>query len=158
MKRGFCTIAILLLCSTFTWAQSVTIDLTRVNTSITIDEAAIRSGVASNSRVFDIAVTTTAAYTMSVELTSITGATGIPAGAVTLTANATGEAGTTNVSIDPFTGFGSGHDISAAFSGLADVTDETSQIDVQINLDQLGDRNQNDTLTVTLLFIITESL
>lgn len=158
LKRGFVTLIILFFVAALSWAQSVTIDLTAVNTSITIDEAAILSGVASNSRVFDLAVTTTAAYSMSVELTSITGATGIPADAVTLTANATGEVGTTNVTIDPFSGFGTSSDISAAFSGLTDMTDETSQIDVQINLDQLGDRNQNDTLTISLLFIITESL
>lgn len=158
MKRGIVTLLILLCWATTSWGQSVNITVTAVNNSITIDEAAILTGTASTTQAFDVSVTTTAAFTMSVELTSITGATGIPAGAVTLTANASGASGTTNVTIDPFTAFATGHNISAAFSGDADVTDETSQIDVQINLDQLGDRDQNDTLTVNLLFIITESL
>jgi len=151
----------LLAWSALLWAQSVSISVTSVNNALSITASEIVSGVATSARAFDLSVTASADFTVSVRLDDVLvngGASSIPAAAFSLTANASGEAGTLNVAVDPFTGFGTEHDLSAAFSGQAGASGETSQIDVQLNLDQLGDRAQNDALDFNLTFTVTEQL
>jgi len=141
------------------WAQSVTITVTGVNNSLSVTAAAIQAGTLAATRAFDVSIDATANFSVSAQLDSILVngmSSSIPAAALSATANASGAAGTTDVTINPFSGFGAAQDISGAFSGLAGASNETSRLDVQLNLAQLGNRAQGDTLSFNLTFIVTE--
>jgi len=164
MKRSWKALALvvcLLLSASIARAQSVSIGVTGVNTSVTINEAAIATGALSSNRAFDVSITASANFTVDVRLDAIlvnSLSSSVPASALSLTANASGESGTTNVAIDPFPAFGTNQDISAAFSGLSGASGETSQVDVELHMQPLGDRAQNDSVLYQLTFIVTESL
>ncbi len=141
------------------WAQPVSITVTPVNNSFSVTAVDIAVGVKSSARTFDVSVTTTSNFSVSVELDNILVEglpSSIPAAAYSLTATASGAVGTSDVIVDPFPSFGTNQDITGAFSGLAGVTNETSQLDVKVNLDQLGNRSQGETLDFNITLIITE--
>lgn len=146
-------------CAWLLWAQSVTITVTGVNNSLIITAAAIQAGTLAATRAFDVSIDATADFSVSTQLDGILVdgmPSSIPAAALSATANASGAAGTTDVAINPFPGFGAAQDISGAFSGLAGASNETSRVDVQLNLAQLGNRAQGETLSFSLTFIVTE--
>ncbi len=142
-------------------AQTVSVTVTAVNNALTITAATISAGEISSTRAFDVTVNTQVAATVTVRLDAIQRnavASSIPAGALSLTARASGASGTSNVVVDPFPAFATGQDITAAFGQLGQSVNETSQIDVTVHLDQLGDLAQNDSLSFNLTFVVTESL
>lgn len=151
----------LILFGALVWAQTVSITVTPVNNALTVTGADLPTGKASSARGFDVTVNAQVNATVTVRLDAVLrngGATSIPAGALSLTARASGASGTTDVTVDPFPAFATAQDISAAFGQLGLGVNETSQVDVGINLDQLGDLSQSDSLSFTLTFVVTESL
>lgn len=146
-------------CAWLLWAQTVTITVTGVNNNLTITAAAIQNGALVATRAFDVSINATVNFSVSAQLDSILVngiSSSIPAAALSATANASGAAGTTNVIINPFPGFAVAQNISAAFSGLAGASNETSSIDVQLNLAALGNRTQGETLNFDLTFVVVQ--
>jgi len=143
----------------FSNGPAVNISVTGINNLASITETEIMNGELSLTRTFDVTISALVDHTVSVRLEGIL-VNGLPssitATAFSLSANASGQAGTSNVTIDPFVALGLGVDISNAFSGLAGATNEISQIDTTINLNQLGDRAITESLTFNLTFIVTE--
>jgi len=138
-------------------AQTTAIVVTPVNNVFNITAAALKLGLATSARAYDVGVSAGLNFAVSVRLNSIlvSGiASTIPPAALSLTAHASGAPGTTNVTVAPFQAFNVDNDLSGAFSGLAGATNETSQIDLQINLSQLGNRTQGETLDFQLTFTV----
>jgi hypothetical protein len=163
MAQRYKIFSILVVCLGLTWvivyAQSVSISVTAVNNAVTINAAAIAAGAISSNRAFDVSVTASANFVVDVRLDEIRVnglPSTIPASALSLTANASGALGTANVVIDPFPAFAAIQSISNAFSGLAGASSEISEIDVELHLQPLGNRTQNDSISYSITFIITE--
>jgi len=126
-----------------------------------ITEADIQAGTKVLSGAFDIDVYAITDYTVDVEITSITSSgSATPPGApsLLLAASASGSAGTTPVPDTAFSGLNTPISLDGAFSNVnnADGTGEGSTIDLTLDMDELGDREQGETLTYELDFIVTE--
>jgi len=140
-------------------AQTTAIVVTPVNNVFSIAAANLPLGQVTSARAYDISVSAGLNFAVSVRLNSILVngmASTIPPTALSLTAHASGAPGTTNVTVAPFQAFNVDNDLSGAFSGLAGATNETSQIDLQINLAPLGNRAQGEALDFQLTFTVVE--
>lgn len=128
-----------------------------------ITEADISAGTLVNTGAFTITVEAITNFTVDAQLTTTATTSGTataPAGeSLLLAASASGAGGTSAVSD---TAFGNTLpatiSLDAAFTNQnnADGTGESSTIDLTLDMDKLGDREQGETLTYTLSFIVTE--
>lgn len=131
-----------------------------------ITESDITTGTLANNGAFTIRVDAITDFTVDARLTaiatdSVEGGIAAPGSAsLLLGASASGAGGTSAVASTAFAGaLPATISLNSAFSQAnnADGTGESSTIDLTLDMDQLGNRDQSETLTYTLDFLVTET-
>lgn len=131
-----------------------------------ITEADISAGTLSNAGAFTIRVDAITTFTVDAQLTAVTtdsiegGILAPGATSLLLGASASGAGGTSAVADTAFSGgLPATISLNSAFSqqNNADGTGESSTIDLTLDMDQMGNRDQGETITYTLSFVVTET-
>ncbi len=131
-----------------------------------ISEADITAGTLSNAGAFTIRVDAITNFTVDAQLTAIAtdsaegGIVAPGTASLLLGASASGAGGTSAVADTAFSGaVPATISLNSAFSQVnnANGTGESSTIDLTLDMDQLGNRDQGETLTYTLSFVVTET-
>ncbi len=148
-------------------SETVSVEITTGPTNFAaIDELAIRAGTLANDGAFVIAVDAITDFTVDARLTAIAtdsaeGGISAPGTAsLLLGASASGAGGTSAVADTAFSGaLPATISLNSAFAQVnnADGTGESSTIDLTLDLDQMGNRDQSETITYTLEFLVTET-
>jgi len=131
-----------------------------------ITKADIEAGILANAGAFTINVDAITDFTVDARLTAVTtdsaeGGIAAPGSAsLLLGASASGVGGSSAVADTAFAGaLPATISLNSAFSQVnnADGTGESSTIDLTLDMDQLGNRDEGETLTYSLEFLITET-